>query len=164
MAKRAGTMTLRIRPADLHEGEQLREIAVSSKCHWGYDPTWVREWAAMGDFSPEGLTTKSVYVGEAGRSVAFAALIPEGEVCVLDDLWVEAEWIGKGIGSELFKFCAEKALEFGAQRMEWEAEPNAIGFYERMGGRRVRVSERTMWGRVIPVMGIDLGVPRSGKP
>jgi hypothetical protein len=40
--------------------------------------------------------------------------------------------------------------------MEWEAEPNALGFYERMGGRYLRDSEPSAWGRVIPVMGVDL--------
>jgi hypothetical protein len=40
--------------------------------------------------------------------------------------------------------------------MEWEAEPNALGFYERMGGRYLRDSEPSAWGRLIPVMGVDL--------
>jgi hypothetical protein len=40
--------------------------------------------------------------------------------------------------------------------MEWEAEPNAVGFYERMGARRVRAGEPSVWGRVNPVLGIDL--------
>lgn len=40
--------------------------------------------------------------------------------------------------------------------LEWEAEPNAIGFYERVGGRVLRTSEPTIWGRVLPVMGVEL--------
>ena len=31
-------------------------------------------------------------------------------------------------------------------RMEWEAEPNALGFYERMGGRYLRDSEPERMG------------------
>ena len=35
-------------------------------------------------------------------------------------------------------------------RMEWEAEPNALGFYERMGGRYLRDSDpRSKWGRTL---------------
>ena len=44
----------------------------------------------------------------------------------------------------------------GAKRLEWEAEPNAIGFYEKMGGRYVRESEQTEWGRRLSVMGVEL--------
>jgi hypothetical protein len=40
--------------------------------------------------------------------------------------------------------------------MEWEAEPNAIGFYEKMGGAYVRDGDLSAWDRVNPVMGLDL--------
>lgn len=135
----------------------MREIAIAAKGHWGYDHERVREWAAGGDFSPTGLRTKDVHVAEAGgRAIAWASLIPKGEVVWLDDMWVEPEWIGKGIGSLLFRHCVERAAELGGTTMEWEAEPNAVGFYERLGGRHLRDSEPTEWGRVLPVMGVDL--------
>jgi GNAT superfamily N-acetyltransferase len=146
-----------IRAARPDEGERLRQIAIDAKSHWGYEPEWVRVWAAQGDFSAEALLGKPVLVAEAvGRAVGFAALIPQGAVAVLDDLWIEPAWIGRGVGTELFEACVTRARELGAERMEWEAEPNAIGFYEKLGGRYLRNSEPTEWGRVIPVMGIDL--------
>jgi hypothetical protein len=39
--------------------------------------------------------------------------------------------------------------------MEWEAEPNAVGFYEKMGRRYSCDSEPTRWGRTVPVMGVE---------
>ena len=151
-------MALQIRPARPDEGERLREIAIAAKGHWGYDPAVVRRWAAEGDFSAAGLRAKEFFVAEAdGRAVAWSALIPRGEIVWLDDMWVEPEWIGKGVGSRLFRHAVERATELGASTMEWEAEPNAVGFYERVGGRYVRDSEPGEWGRVLPVMGIDLG-------
>jgi hypothetical protein len=42
--------------------------------------------------------------------------------------------------------------------MGWEAELNAVGFYERMGGRYLR-EQMGDWGRSLPVMGIDLVDP-----
>lgn len=147
-----------VRAARPDEGERLREIARAAKAHWGYDEDWVRGWAARGDFSAEALTAKPVLVAEAGgRAVGFAALVPEGEVCVLDDLWIEPEWIGRGLGSQLFRAAVERARKLGATRLEWEAEPNAVGFYERMGGRYLRESAPTELGRTIPVMGLELG-------
>jgi len=111
----------------------------------------------MGDFSADGLREKEVYVAEAeGRAIAWAALIPRGELIWLDDLWVEPEWIGKGIGSLLFRHAVERAIRLGGKQLEWEAEPNAVGFYEKLGGRYLRDSEPSLWGRVIPVMGVDL--------
>ncbi len=147
----------RIRRARPDEGELLREIAIASKSYWGYDLERVRDWAAGGDFTAEGLVRKSVHVAEVdGRVVGWSGLIPRGGVCWLDDLWVEPSSIGTGIGSRLFRHAAQVAAELGASRMEWEAEPNALGFYERMGGRHVRDSEPSEWGRVLQVMAVDL--------
>jgi len=149
--------SVHIRPARSSEGERLREIAIAAKSHWGYELDRVRQWAATGDFSADGLREKEVYVAEAeGRAIAWAALIPRGELIWLDDLWVEPEWIGKGIGSLLFRHAVERAIRLGGKQLEWEAEPNAVGYYEKLGGRYLRDSEPSLWGRVIPVMGVDL--------
>jgi GNAT superfamily N-acetyltransferase len=148
---------LTIRPGRPQEGERLREIALVAKAHWGYDEDWVRGWAAEGDFSLEALVAKPVLVAElGGRAIGFASLIPQGEVCVLDDLWVDPDWIRRGIGTRLFEASAERALDLGAARLEWEAEPNAVGFYEKLGGRYLRDSPPTELNRVIPVMGLEL--------
>jgi GNAT superfamily N-acetyltransferase len=80
----------------------------------------------------DGLRGKEVYVAEAdGRAIAWAALIQRGKLIWLEDMWVEPEWIGKGIGSLLFRHSVERATRLGGTRMEWEAEPNAVGFYEK---------------------------------
>jgi GNAT superfamily N-acetyltransferase len=139
------------------EGEILREIAFRSKAHWGYEPDEVRRWVDRGDFSAGALRKKSVYVAEAdGRAVAFASLLAGDGVAWLDDLWVEPEWIDKGVGTRLFRLVAEQARALGASVLEWEAEPNAVGFYERMGGRYLRDSGTSEWGRTLPIMGIEL--------
>jgi GNAT superfamily N-acetyltransferase len=149
--------SISIRPARPEEGERLREIALAAKAHWGYDEDWVRGWAAQGDFSMGALTAKPVLVADfGGRPIGFAALLPAGELCVLDDLWVDPDWIGRGIGSHLFRAGVERARDLGAKRLEWEAEPNAVGFYEKLGGRYLRDSPPTELNRAIPVMGLEL--------
>lgn len=143
-----------IRPPHPDEGERLREIA---KAHWGYPMEWVRHWAGQGDFSAAGLTAKEFFVAdEEGQAVGFASLIGRGAVCVLDDLWVEPNAMGRGVGSELFTLAADRARALGARTLEWEAEPNAVGFYERMGGRKLRDGEPNEWGRILTVMGVNL--------
>jgi GNAT superfamily N-acetyltransferase len=136
---------------------RLREIAVDSKAHWGYDRRRVEEWAESGDLEPESLGKRLVYVAEAdGELAGWASLIPRGEVGWLEDLWIEPAWIGRGVGRMLFEHVKERARSLGATWLEWEAEPNARGFYERMGGSFVRDSEVTEWGRVLEVLGVEL--------
>ena len=146
-----------IRAARPEEGERLREIAKAAKGYWGYDSEQVEAWVSEGDFSPAGMERKEFFVAERdGRAIAFSSLIPLGEVCVLDDLWVDPEAIGTGVGTTLFCHAVTRGRALGARMLEWEAEPNAVGFYQRMGGRYLRDSEPSEWGRILPVMGIDL--------
>jgi GNAT superfamily N-acetyltransferase len=100
---------------------------------------------------------KQVFVAVSGRTpVGWAATVRQGEVLWLDDLWVEPGSMGRGIGRQLFEHAVASDKQQGAARVEWEAEPNAIGFYEKMGGRHVRDGDLSAWGRVNPVMGLDL--------
>jgi N-acetylglutamate synthase-like GNAT family acetyltransferase len=143
-----------VRPATQADHERLRELTFDSKAHWGYEHDLVRSWT-------DGLNFESAqerWVAEAdGAIVAWAGLIPpstEGNA-VLDHLWVAPAAMGQGLGSRLFELAAERARELGAQRLEWGAEPNAVGFYEKVGGRKLR-DEVTEWGRLAPWMGLEL--------
>ena len=142
-----------MRSAVAADHERLRELTFESKAYWGYDRDFVRRWA-------DGLAFDSGqerWVAAAdGAIAAWAGLVPPADgVAVLEDLWVDPASIGRGLGSRLFRLAADRARELGAARMEWGAEPNAVGFYEKMGGRFLRdhVSE---WGRITPWMGLDL--------
>ena len=152
----AEAATFLIRRGRAEEGVRLKEIAIASKSHWGYEPERVRAWAEQGDFSPHALRKLVLFVAEAhGRAVAWASVELRGETAWLADLWVEPDWIGKGIGARLFGEAAAEARRLGAKGMEWEAEPNAHGFYAKMGGRQVRESTGD-WGRTLAVMRVEL--------
>src|SRR3954468_1671874 len=111
----------RIREGRPDEFEQLREIAEAAKAHWGYELARVRERVEAGGFEPESLSARLVYVAEAeGEAVGWAALIPRGEIGWLEDLWVEPQWIGRGIGRLLFEHVVDRARDLGARRLEWE--------------------------------------------
>jgi len=142
-----------VRPVEPADHERLLELAFESKAHWGYDRDFVRRWAH--DLSFE--SGEERWVAETdGAIVAWAALVPPaGEVAILDDLWVDPTWMERGLGSRLFRLATERARELGAKRLEWGAEPNALGFYEKLGGRKLR-DHVTEWGRIAPWMGLDL--------
>jgi GNAT superfamily N-acetyltransferase len=152
-----GVSEVRIRAWRAEEADELREIAFAAKSYWGYDPGWVRQWVEDHSFSPEALRQREICVAEVDDETAgWAAWIPKGDVCWLDDLWIQPAWIGQGIGTRLWRHVSERAARLGARWMEWEAEPNAVGFYEKLGGRYLRDSEASEWGRVLPVMGVAI--------
>jgi len=156
-ARRASVLDqVSIRPADADELDRLRDIAADGKRFWGYDPDLVERWVALGDFTPEVFAAKDVFVAAAGEEIiAWSSLILKGDLCWLDDLWVAPRWIRHGVGRRLFDHAVRYARAAGATAMEWEAEPFAVAFYEKMGGRHIRDSEPSpIWNRTLPVMAL----------
>ncbi len=54
----------------------------------------------------------------------------------LDDLYVDEDARGRGVGTRLLRALADVAADQGCARLEWitgAANAKAIGFYERMG-------------------------------
>ncbi len=146
-----------LRPARATDCERLRDITVASKGSWGYPPAQTRAWVDGLDISAAMLTRTETVVAETdGRVVAWAQLrAPTAGVCVFEHLWVDPAAMGAGVGTALFRWASARARALGATVMEWEGEPHAVGFYERMGGRRVR-TVTSEWGRELPVMAVDL--------
>jgi GNAT superfamily N-acetyltransferase len=148
---------MRLRRAERGDVERLRQIAVAAKSHWGHDLAWVESWVTAGDFPGVAVDRGEAWLAELDGAVAgWSALQPGGDVAWLEDLWVDPAYMGRGIGKALFLDAADRARAAGARRLEWEADLDAVGFYERMGGRRVRDSDMTELGRILPIMALDL--------
>jgi GNAT superfamily N-acetyltransferase len=136
---------------------RLHEITVAAKAHWGHDRAWVEGWVAAGDFPGVAVARGEARLIEVdGRVAGWSALQERGDVGWLEDLWVDPSYMGRGIGKALFLDALARAKAAGAHSLEWEADLDAVGFYERMGGRRVRDSEVTELGRILPIMAVDL--------
>jgi len=145
------------RKAKPRDVERLNEIAIAAKAHWGHDPSWVKQWVAAGDFARVAVSRDEAWVVEIDGTIAgWSALQLRGEVAWLEDLWVDPAYMGRGVGTALFRDATTRATSAGAQRMEWEADLDAVGFYKRMGGRPVRDSDVTELGRILPIMAFDL--------
>jgi GNAT superfamily N-acetyltransferase len=75
----------------------------------------------------------------------------------LEDLWLEPGYIGTGLGRVLFEHAAGVARRHGAERLEWDAEPYAEGFYRGMGGVEIgRTPSEVVARRTLPRMRLAL--------
>ena len=70
----------------------------------------------------------------SGRLLGFSVVLPvEDGRCELDDLFVEPDRMRLGVGRMLVRDLATRAAAAGASRVDVIANPNALGFYERLG-------------------------------
>ncbi len=109
-----------------------------SKATWGYDRAFMERCRAELTITNDQNRARPVYVwSEAGRVLGFYALRPEGEVVEIDHLYVAPEALRRGIGRALWQHLRQEALHLGASRVGVSADPNAEGFYRRLGFSRV---------------------------
>jgi hypothetical protein len=103
--------------------------------------TATEESIAVTLFGPEA-TAEALLAESDGRGVGFALYFHNVSTFVgrrglyLEDLYVQPERRGCGIGKALLRACARIAVERGCGRFEWMAldwNTAAIGFYESLG-------------------------------
>jgi GNAT superfamily N-acetyltransferase len=153
-------MDIQIRRATPDEAAVLTEIAFAAKRHWGYPEDWIRHWQSYLTIPPEFIRDNEVYVAMKGEEiVGCGALCINPSAAELEHMWIRPAHMGAGIGRALFTFIKERAMNLKLPVLELNADPNAEGFYERMGARRIGEVRSEIEGkpRVLPRMMINPG-------
>ena len=154
-----------IRRATADEAALLTKIALDAKRYWGYPEHWIKHWEADLTITAESIRDNHVYVAESDGAVrGFYALCVSGEqesstslTAELEHMWVTPDCIGTGVGKELFLDAMERAAELEVRGVEISADPNAAGFYERMGAKQIGEVDAPMDGqpRKLPRLKIE---------
>jgi N-acetylglutamate synthase-like GNAT family acetyltransferase len=127
-----------IRPATTSEAPVLTSMALEAKRYWGYPEHWIKHWESDLTISSDFIHDNHVYVAEEdGQIQGFYALIVTGNKAELDHMWVKPTLIGTGIGKELFLDAMERAAALKVSAVEISSDPNAAGFYRRMGATEI---------------------------
>lgn len=150
-------LNLRVRPALPEDAEALTKIAHDAKRHWGYPERWIKHWQADLTISSGYLANNPVFVAESdGKIVGFYSLVIRKDKAELDHLWVMPEYIGTGVGKALFFHAMQDAAGRQISDVQISADPNAEGFYTKMGAYRIgeTVSEIDGQPRSLPLMNI----------
>ena len=83
---------------------------------------------------PEGLAEGRTHVAEEGGSlVGFATWIDVGGATELDDLFVDPDWMRRGIATALVNRIVDVLRARGVERLEVTANYHALGFYHAVG-------------------------------
>jgi GNAT superfamily N-acetyltransferase len=147
-----------IRPAAATEASVLTELAIDAKRYWGYPEHWIKHWQADLTISPDFILDNHVYVAEENGEIrGFYALIVDGNKAELDHMWVTPDSVGTGIGKALFLDAMERAVELKVLAVEISADPNAAGFYRRMGATEIGETDASFDGvtRKLPRLKIE---------
>lgn len=100
-------------------------------------------WLDQGDMhiARESIADNTVMMAFSDdRLVGFAHLSPiadRSDAIYLEDLFIEPDVQGHGIGRVLFDWAYEEAKRRGYAWLEWDSDPNSAAFYVKMGGEQI---------------------------
>lgn len=91
--------------------------------------------------NPEALEFSGLAVAEGrtraavaeGRIIGFATWLSAGEAIEIEDLFVDPEWMRRGVGRALVADLIAMARDREVHRVEVTANPHALAFYQRIG-------------------------------
>ena len=126
---------MRIRFARASERDALERLQLRSSAH---QPMYRAQLAAHPDaiqLPAEQIARGLVRVAEEnGVVVGFAVLLERSsDACELDALFVEPEWMRRGVGRRLVEDAKRIACDREARRIDVVANPQAVAFYQAMG-------------------------------
>ena len=139
--------------------DTLTQITISAKRHWKYPEKWIQLWLPQLTITAEYVSENEVWAAsDEGRIVGYYALRQVNRDCWLDNLWVLPGFMDRGIGRSLFEHALGRCRELDGSILKIEADPNAQGFYEHMGARKVGEHHTSVENqpRILPLMEIQV--------
>lgn len=142
-----------IRRAEPGDAKTLTALALKSKAHWGYDAAFMAMIEHDFVITEDYVRNWPVYVLVEGSDVigfyGFRDIDDEPFLC---DLWMAPAFIGKGLGKSLWRHAVDVARDAGRDRFLIESDPNAEGFYLKMGAKRIGSIKSKPTGRMLPLL------------
>ncbi len=157
-----------IRPARIEDADILTEISFASKRYWRYPEEYYCIWESELTISADYIGSKDVWVYETDHGILayYSRVFLEKELEVggivigcghwLEHMFVLPLHIGFRIGTELFIHLCNNCSRKKIKELNILADPNARGFYEKMGCRYVKEFPSTINGRTTPHLVLSL--------
>lgn len=147
-----------LRRARPDEASVLSDLALAAKGFWGYDRAFIELCRSELTFSPDDVACRRFVVAElGGLVVGFYSVDGDPPVGELGNMWIRPSKIGTGLGRAMWQDAMATATAAGFECLKIGAEPNAEGFYRKMGAERVgETPSGSIPGRTLPLMQVKV--------
>lgn len=157
---------MNIRRAQADDAAELTRVTLDSKALWQYPSAWMDMWRAELTISPRYVEENPVYVCEIGNHiVGYYSFHHEkdaglriGDISIhsswwLDNLFILSFYTRQGIGTCLYIHAAEHSAKlYAITRFYIISDPNAFGFYLKMGAIHIGDKPSRIPGRSLCVL------------
>ena len=130
----------------------LSTIAYEAKGFWDYPQAWLKLWKEDLTLSSDFLNQHHTFVISDKKDIfGFCLIISEKEFFTIEHCWISPKHIGKGLGKALLTQVLNLE-KFQKQSFQVLSDPNAIGFYEKLGFQTEKMLPGKPEGRKLPLM------------
>lgn len=148
---------MKVREALLDEAEIISEIAILSKAYWNYSSEFIQACKEDLTIDQSYIQENHVYVLESEEGVVGFFAFQLKEQNSLDFFYVHPSYIGMSYGKVMWNSIIKTAKQLGVKTFTIDSDPNAKGFYEKMGAKQIGETPSTVFeGRTLPLMKYDL--------
>lgn len=141
--------------ADISDHTILSTIAFQAKKHWGYPDSWLELWKQDLTITEKYIVENQVFkvlydkdiIGFTGISTDLANKSLE-----IDHMWILPSYMGKGLGEKLFNYAIRDIKSSNSTKILVVSDPNAIGFYKKLGFTSIGEVQSTPKGRTLPLL------------
>lgn len=146
-------MNIMYRKAVGSDASELTNIAFAAKRHWDYPEKWILLWTDDMTVDPGYVENNWILLAETeSRILGWCAVSNERGESWLDHCWVLPEAAGNGIGRTLVRMALGYAAKLQSAELKVISDPNAEGFYRKLGFRLVGEHPSTPKGRRLPIL------------
>ncbi|MFT7860771.1 MAG: GNAT family N-acetyltransferase [Sulfurimonas sp.] len=136
-----------------NEADALQDLARKSKRYWGYDDEYMKKWKHDQLLTPSFISNNPVFaLKENKQIVGFFAFDLRANPIDLKHFWIDPNLTGSGMGKALFYYVLDYLESIHCFEFQVTVEPNAVGFYSKMGGQVIGEVDRPDLGQTYPVM------------
>lgn len=159
---------IHINRANNTDSDILTEIAFFAKRHWNYPDEYYEIWKDELTITEKCLKQNIVYKAVYEEFiVGFYSIVENksdfysGDILVQKGFWLEhifirPEYHRFGIGTKLINHAKHISEETGIQNLLIFVDPNAKGFYDRIGAEFLYDSKSSIPERLIPVYNLKI--------
>lgn len=166
--KRGDALNVNIRRAVSNEHKRLTQIAFAAKRFWNYPEAYFDIWKDELTVTPAYIDQNDVFVAVIkGSVVGFCSIVfikedfYAGDVLIkkghwLEHIFIEPAHMKKGIGTALIRHTADYAKRNGILRLLIFSDPNANGFYRKLGASYKGESPSSIAGRTVSLFALRI--------
>ena len=130
----------------------INRIAYESEAYWGYNSEYMERFKEIYRITEDYIKAKPTFIlVEGNHIIGFYSLVLNGKEAELELFYSDPQNIGKGYGKKMWGHLISYCKREGIKSLSLVANPQAKGFYEKMGAVMIdQVESRLRTGRKIP--------------